>query len=174
MDPVTLTFLVIGGFGVLLLVIALVVGDLLHFGGPDADGPFSLPAIAAFIGGAGFVGAIPAALVAGSWSSGSTVALSTVVGVVGALPLAYGAVRLTSGLIRMRTDPTLTEEGLPGALGTVITPIPAVGFGEVRIRVAGQDLKYSARSHTPLPIGTPIFVSEALSATLVEVVSTAD
>lgn len=174
MDPVTLTFLVIGGVGLALLLVALVVGDLLHLGGPDADGPFSFPAIAAFIGGAGFVGAVPAALVAGAWTTGPTVALSAAVGLIGALPLAWGAIRLTSGLIRMRTDETLTEEGLRGALGIVITPIPASGFGEVRIRVAGQDLKYSARSHTALAIGTPIFVSDPLSATSVEVVSTAD
>lgn len=174
MDPVTLTFLVIGGAGLALLLVALLVGEIGHLGGPDADGPFSLPAIAAFIGGVGFVGAIPAAVVNGRLSSGPTALLSSAAGVIGALPLAWGAIRLTGGLMRMRTDPTLTEAGLSGALGTVITPIPAAGFGEVRIRVHGQDLKYFARAHIPLPIGTPIYVSEALSATAVEVVSTAD
>jgi hypothetical protein len=174
MDPVTLTFLTIGGAGVALLLVALLIGEIGHFGGPDADGPFSLPAIAAFIGGVGFVGAIPAALIGGGLGTGPTALVSTVVGVIGALPLAWGAIRLTAGLMRMRTDPTLTEAGLTGALGTVITPIPAAGFGEVRIRVHGQDLKYSARAHTPLAIGTPIYVSEALSASAVEVVSTAD
>ena len=62
MDATTLTFLVVGGVGVALLMVALVVGEVADVGLPDADGPFSLPAIAAFVGGAGFVGAIPAAL----------------------------------------------------------------------------------------------------------------
>jgi len=173
-DPVTLTFLVIGAVGLALLLIALLVGEIGHFGGVDADGPFSLPAIAAFIGGAGFVGAIPAAIIDGGLPSGVTALIASVVGVIGALPLAWGAIRLTAGLMRMRTDPTLTEAGLAGSLGVVITPIPAMGFGEVRIRSHGQELKYSARAETPLPIGTPIYVSEALSPTAVEVISTAD
>ena len=45
-----------------MLIVALVIGEIGDFRHPDADGPFSLPAIAAFIGGIGFVGAIPAEL----------------------------------------------------------------------------------------------------------------
>lgn len=173
MDPVTLTFLLIGGVGIALLVLSLLVGDLLHLGGVDADGPFSLPAIAAFVGSAGFFGAIPAAIVADSWSTGPTVLLSTAVGLVAALPVAFGAVRFTAAVMRMRTDPTLTENDLSGSLGVVISSIPPGGFGEVRIRIHGQDLKYAARAAAALSAGTPVFVTEALSPTAVEVVSTA-
>src|SRR3712207_6889875 len=47
------------------------------------------------------------------------------------------------------------------------------GLGEVRLYVAGQQLKYAARSDSPLPVGTPVYVVEALSETSVQVVSTA-
>lgn len=172
MDAVTLTFLVIGGIGTALLLVALLVGEIGHFGGPDADGPFSLPAIAAFIGGAGFVGAIPSALVGDSISGTPKVLLCGAIGVVGALPIAWGAIRLSAGLMRMRTDATLTEGDLVGSQGVVITRIDQDRLGEVRLRVAGQDLKYYARSAAALPIGTPVYVVEALSPTTVEVVST--
>jgi hypothetical protein len=39
--------------------------------------------------------------------------------------------------------------------------------------VAGQQLKFSARSDVALATGTPVYVTEALSDTAVEVVSTA-
>ena len=52
MDATTLTFLVVGGIGLALVLIALVVGEIGDFGHPDADGPFSLPAIASFVGAA--------------------------------------------------------------------------------------------------------------------------
>ncbi|NNG35441.1 NfeD family protein [Nakamurella aerolata] len=173
MDPVTLAFLLVGALGLVVLVVALLGGEFLHLAGTDADGPFSLPVIAAFVGGAGFVGAIPAALLPDAMGTGGRIALSAVIGLLGALPLAFGALRLTAAVMHMRTDPTLTEQALAGALGVVITPIGAGGYGEVRIRVHGQDLKYAARSDEPLAIGTPVFVTEALSATAVEVVSTA-
>jgi hypothetical protein len=68
-----------------LLVAALFVGEIADFGHADADGPFSLPAIAAFIGGVGFVGAIPAALLDGM-STVPRLLISLLIGVLGALP----------------------------------------------------------------------------------------
>jgi len=155
-----------------LLIVALVIGEVGDFGHADADGPFSLPAIAAFIGGIGFVGAIPAALLDGLEPI-PRVLISAAVGVVGAIPIAYGAVRLTAGLMRMNTDPTLSERDLIGRLGQVMTAIPAGGLGEVRLSVGGQSLKYYARAAVALPTGTPIFVIDTPTATSVEVVSTA-
>lgn len=156
----------------MLLIVALVVGEIADFGHADADGPFSLPAIAAFIGGIGFIGAIPAALLDGL-SNGPRILISLAIGVIGALPLAYGALRLTSGLMRMRTDPTLSEGDLIGRLGQVITSIPSGGLGEVRLSVGGQQLKYYARSAETLPAGTPVYVIDTPTPTSVEVVSTA-
>lgn len=173
MDPVTLWFLVAGGIGAGLLLLALVVGDLLHIGGVDADGPFSFPAIAAFVGGAGFAGAAASSLL--PFTSDTTRGVvSAAIGVVAALPLAWFAVRLSRGLMNMSTDRTPNDDDLAGALGVVITPIPADGYGEVRIRLGGQDVKYSARSEQPLARGSQIFVVHALSSTSVEVVGIDD
>lgn len=174
MDATTVTFLVVGGVGVALLVIALVIGDIADVGHPDADGPFSLPAIAAFVGGGGFVGAIPAALLPEALPAVVRVLLSAAIGAAGALPLAWGAIRMSAALMHMSTDRTLTQADALGATGTVITAIPAAGFGEVRLHLAGQWIKFSARADRPLPAGTPIFVTAAPSPTAVEVVSTAD
>ncbi|AZI59168.1 hypothetical protein EH165_14485 [Nakamurella antarctica] len=49
MDAMTTTFLVVGGLSVVILLISVVIGDVAHFGA-DADGPFSLPALAGFFG----------------------------------------------------------------------------------------------------------------------------
>ncbi|TKV58396.1 hypothetical protein FDO65_12550 [Nakamurella flava] len=173
MDPITLVFLGVGLLGVVLLLISLVVGDLLHLAFHDVDGPFSFPALAALVGGGGFIGAIPATLL-GDLATTSRVLISAAVGLAGALPLAWGAVRLTAGLNRMPTDRTLTDQDVVGRLGRVISAIPVGGLGEVSVSVGGQALKYYARSAEPIPVGTPIFVTEALSATAVEVVSTAE
>ena len=173
MDPVTLTFLVVGGVGVVLLLVAVLAGDIGDFGHPDADGIFSLPALCALLGGAGFVGAIPAALTEGRLGTLGRVLLSVAIGLAAALPLAYGAVRLSAGLMHMRTDRTLVDSDLIGAQGRVITAISAPGLGEVRLDVAGQQLKYYARSARPLAAGTPVYVIDTPSPTSVEVVSTA-
>jgi len=65
-DGMTMTYLVISGLSVVLLLFAAVVGDIAHLAlHADSDGPFSLPAIAAFFGGGGFGGAIAASPAAG-------------------------------------------------------------------------------------------------------------
>ncbi|MBM9469008.1 hypothetical protein [Nakamurella leprariae] len=173
MDPLVLTLLVVGGIGLLVLVVAMVIGDL-HF---DADvdglGVFSLPALAALIGGIGFIGAAVAALVPTGWPTGGRLAVALGAGVVGAVPLSYGAIRLTRGLMVMATDPTPTEHDLEGRLGAVITRIPAGGIGEIHVSLHGTRVKLAARSDLALPVGTPIMVAGVVSPTLVEVVSTA-
>ena len=172
MDATALAFLAVGGVGVLVLVLALVGGEIGHLGHPDADGPFSLPAIAAFVGGVGFGGAAASALLP-DLPGVVTVLLCLVVGVVVALPLAAGAVKLASGLRDMPTAPTLTEGDLLGSQGVVVSAVPAGGFGEVRLSLGGQQLKYAARSEVALPTGTPVYVVDTPSPTSVEVVSTA-
>jgi membrane protein implicated in regulation of membrane protease activity len=101
------------------------------------------------------------------------VLLSLVVGLVVAAPLAWGAVRLSRALQDMPTQETLTRHHLAGTQGVVVSAVPSPGYGEVRLRVAGQQLKFAARSDVPLAVGTPVYVVEALSETSVQVVSTA-
>ena len=173
MDGTAVVFLVVGAIGLFVLVLSLAVGELdLGFGDLDADGPFSLPAIAALIGGVGFGGAAAASLLPGSLPVVIGVLLSLVAGLAVAVPLAWGAVRLSRGLRDMPTQETLTRHHLIGTQGVVVSAVPHSGFGEVRLAVAGQHLKFSARSDVPLATGTPVYVVDALSETSVHVVST--
>ena len=172
MDPIVVAFLAVGGVGLLVLLVALVVGEIGELGSGDADGLFSLPAIAAFLGGIGFGGAAVTALVP-ELPGAVTVLLAVLGGLLVALPLAAGAIRLSSALRDMPTEPTLTSARLIGAQGVVVSGVPVGGLGEVRLSVAGQQLKYHARSEVALPAGTPVYVVDTPTDTSVEVVSTA-
>lgn len=174
MDSVGTVFLVVGVVGVLVLLASLLVGEIGGFLSADADGPFSLPAIAALIGGIGFGGAATSALLPSTLSTGLVVGLSALVGVVVAIPLAYATIRFSTALQNMPTDATLTRADLLGSMGIVVSAIPTGGFGEVRLAVAGQQLKYHARSEHPLSAGTPVYVVDTPTETSVEVVSTAE
>ncbi|MFK4106457.1 hypothetical protein ACI2L1_41695 [Streptomyces sp. NPDC019531] len=163
-------FLGLGIAGVVLLVLALVFDGLLEglFDGVGAleglfDGLLSLPVIAGFISMLGFGGAI----VLGTTSLGAGGA--TVVG-AGA---GVGAGRLTWRLSRalMREEPGTSPRGtdLVGTSGSVVTQIPAGGYGEVLVYLAGQPVKYAAKSAGPVERGTEVWVEQALSATSVAV-----
>ena len=170
MGAVTVMFLVIGAIGVVLLAGSLLLGDLLHIGHPDADGPFSVPAIAAFVGAFGFGGAIAAGLSGGSSFAAVVAALIAGVGV--AFPTAWGTMLLARAANRMRTDATPTRGDLIGRLGVVVTPIPAAGYGEVRVIIGGQPVKLNARADQPVAMGARIFVVEAPTDTSVVVEET--
>lgn len=172
MDPIATVFLVVGAVGVVVVLLSLFVGELGGLLDVDADGPFSLPALAAFVGGVGFGGAATTALLP-ELGTAPTVLAGVAGGLVVAFPLAWATVRFSAALTHMPTDATLTEAHLVGALGVVISAVPVDGLGEVRLAVAGQQLKYYARSADPLPAGTPVYVVDTPSGTTVEVVSTA-
>jgi len=54
----------------------------------------------------------------------------------------------------------------------VVTPIPAQGYGEVRISLGGQPVKLNARAEEPIALGAKVFVIEAPSDTSVVVEQT--
>ena len=164
-------FLVVGGVGLGVLLLSLVEGEIGDLG--DAVGPFSVPALAALLGGVGFGGAVATELLPDGLPDAGRVLLALAAGLVVAAPLAWAAVRLSRGLHDMPTAETLTRSRLVGTQGVVVSAVPSSGYGEVRLVVAGQSLKFAARSDTPLPAGTPVYVVEALSETAVQVVSTA-
>jgi membrane protein implicated in regulation of membrane protease activity len=164
-------FLVVGALGLGVLLLSLVVGEIGDLG--DADGPFSVPALAALSGGVGFGGAAASALLPDGFPDAARVLLALGAGLVVAVPLAWAAVRLSRGLRDMPTAETLTRHHLVGTQGVVVSDVPSPGLGEVRLVLAGQQLKFAARSDTPLRAGTPVYVVEALSETAVQVVSTA-
>ena len=180
MDAVTGTFLGIGAFAVLLMLLSLIggahlghlhVGHVdLHLGhghvGTDSGGmQLTLPSIAGFIGALGFGGAIVASLL----PFGGTVAvlLALVIGLAVAVPAAWAAGRLMAAAVNMPTDATPTSSDLLGVIGAVITDIPAGGLGEVRLTQAGQQLKVYARADAPLPRGARVFVVEVPTPTSV-------
>jgi len=169
MNAATVTFLLIGGIGVVLLAVSLFLGDVLHLGHPDMDGPFSVPSVAGFVGAFGFGGAIAASILGGGVVS---VIVGVVAGVIIAVPSAIGTVALARAADRMRTDATPTRTDLVGRIGVVVTPIPQQGYGEVRISMGGQPVKLNAKSDKPVALGARVFVVEAPSDTSVVVEET--
>jgi membrane protein implicated in regulation of membrane protease activity len=169
MNAVTITFLLIGAVGVALLAASLFLGDVLHLGHPDLDGPFSVPSVAGFVGAFGFGGAIVAAITGGGLLS---LFAGLVAGVAIAIPSAIGTMALARMASRMRTDGTPTRSDLIGRLGVIVTPIPAQGYGEVRVSIGGQPVKLNARSDKAVSLGARVFVFEAPSDTSVVVEET--
>lgn len=176
MSGIVVTFLALGGFALLLLVLSLVGGSHLHIGhlhvghihlGHHGHGTpeLSLPVISGFLGAFGFGGAIAATLSGGH--GGIAIAVGVVVGLLAALPTAYLAGKLVSAAMNMPTDGTLSSADLVGAMGVVVTDVPDGGYGEVRLAVAGQQIKFNARADRPLARGTRVFVIEVPSPTSV-------
>ena len=181
-------FLIIGGFALLLLLLSLVGGGHLHLGhfhvghlhlghfhlghahvghvgGGNGGAELSLPVIAGFLGAFGFGGAIVESLLPNRGGTGLLVAV--VVGLLAAVPTGWLAGRLVNAAMNMSTDATLTSNDLLGTVGVVITPVPVGGYGEVRLAVAGQQIKFNARSDQPLALGTRVFVIEVPTPTSV-------
>ncbi|MFH9476474.1 NfeD family protein [Streptomyces anulatus] len=161
-------FLGLGIAGIVLLALSLLFGGILEglFDGVlDGlfDGLLSLPVIAGFISMLGFGGAI----VLGSTGAGTF--LATVVGVAAGLVAALLTWKLSKALMRDQTTATPRGSDLIGTSGSVVTAIPAEGYGEVLLRLGGQPVKYAAKSATPVARGTEIWVEEALSTTSVAV-----
>ncbi|MGH3664124.1 MAG: NfeD family protein [Micromonosporaceae bacterium] len=159
-------FLIIGGVGVGLVAVSFLLGELLQIGDLEMDGPFSVPTLSGFIGAFGFAAAIGYELLP---ENGSTLLFAVLIGLGAAAPGALLTIRLVRVAMNMRTDSTLTRQHLVGAAGVVLTPVPQDGYGEVRLRVAGQQMKFNARAAKPLPSGVEVRVTAALSETSVAV-----
>lgn len=159
-----LGFFIIGAIGLGLLLLSLLFGEVLEAFDLDIAGGFlSGPVVGSFLAAFGFGGGLTLA--------------GTDVGLLGAslAGLASGALvggvagLFTRSLMKMPTDPSLRTSDLVGTEGTVITPIPAEGFGEVSLSFLGQPLKYNARADRALPSGTVITVTAVLSNSAVRV-----
>ena len=183
MSGIVLTFLALGGFALVMLVLSMIGGHLhlghlhighvhvhlghghFHIGHADGGTDLSLPVIAGFLGALGFGGAIGTSL-AGSYGA-VAVLVGLVVGLLAAVPTALLAGKLVNAAMNMATDGTLSSSDLLGTSGVVITPVPVGGYGEVRLAVAGQQIKFNARAAEPLALGTRVFVIEVPSPTSV-------
>src|SRR3954462_10421606 len=138
MSGLVVTFLALGGFALLLLVLSMIGGHLhlghLHLGHLDlhlghghfhlghAEGAdLSLPVISGFLGAFGFAGAAAASLAGGHGTAALLIATGT--GLVAAVPTAFLAGKLVNAAMNMATDGTLTSSDLLGKTGVVITPV---------------------------------------------------
>ena len=163
-ETVVAAFLAIGAIGVVLLLIALLVGDffdgLLDLGGDL----FSGAAFAAFLGALGFVGAM-------TYAATDSTATGVGVGAVAGVGLGALVGLAMSRLKRGGDDATVRSGDLVWKEGTVVSPIPAEGYGEVSLVIAGHLTKLNARAPEALPAGTAVVVTAVLSPTSVSVES---
>ena len=131
-------FYAIGVVALLLLlfqVILLIVGSgELDFGEGEA-GFLSLRAVAGFLLGFGWIGAI-------SMENGFGLLAAVVFGALAGGALMGGVTLVMLALHRMRTSGTLNYENAVGAVGTVYLPIPPrqQGAGKVEVYIQGRSV----------------------------------
>ncbi|WP_370409786.1 hypothetical protein [Streptomyces fradiae] len=160
-------FLGLGIVGLVLLVLCLVFDGVLEgvldgLGG-GLDGFLSLPVIAGFVSALGFTGAI----VLGT--TGTGVGAATGAGVVAGAGVGWVTWRFSRALMRDGGAPAPRGEDLTGSSGSVVTAIPADGYGEVLLYLAGQPVKYAAKSASAVARGSDVWVESVLSPTSVVV-----
>ncbi|GAA2771932.1 hypothetical protein [Streptomyces showdoensis] len=163
-------FLGLGIAGLVLLALSLLLDGVLEglldgLGGLGGglDGLLSLPAVAGFVSALGFTGAI----VLGTTGAGA--AGATGAGAVAGLLVAWLTGRFSRALMRDGAASAPKGEDLTGSSGSVVTAIPAGGYGEVLLRLAGQPVKYAARADAPVARGAEVWVEDVLSPTSVAV-----
>ncbi|MEV6963314.1 hypothetical protein AB0M97_29985 [Streptomyces sp. NPDC051207] len=161
-------FLGLGITGVVLLALSLVFDGLLEGAfegalGGALDGWLSLPVVAGFVAATGFGGALALG------AAGARPVTATAAGAACGLGTAWLTYRLSRALMDDRTAVTPRGGDLVGTCGSVVTAIPAGGYGEVLLRLAGQPVKYAARSAVPVARGTEVWVEATPSATSVVV-----
>ncbi|MFH8260134.1 hypothetical protein [Streptomyces roseolus] len=157
-------FLGLGIGGLLLLVLSLVFDGVLEglldgLGG--LDGLLSLPVVAGFVSALGFTGA----LVLGTSGAGAGVAGGA--GVLAGVGVGWVTWRFCRVLLHDTHAPAPRGADLAGSSGSVVTAVPADGYGEVLLYLGGQPVKYAARADRPVPRGTEVWVESVLSATSV-------
>ncbi|MFE8988814.1 hypothetical protein ACFYMI_13370 [Streptomyces collinus] len=161
-------FLGLGITGVALLALSLLFDGVLDGVldgalGSALDGWLSLPVVAGFLSMTGFAGAIA------TGAAGAGPAVATMAGAACGLGTAWLTYRFSRVLMHDRTAPTPTGDDLVGTSGKVVTAIPAGGYGEVLLLLAGQTAKFAARSAGPVGRGAEVWVEAVPSATSVVV-----
>ncbi|CAL9509308.1 hypothetical protein SUDANB108_03627 [Streptomyces sp. enrichment culture] len=163
-------FLGLGIAGVVLLALSFVLDGVIEglLDGAGVmegllDGLLSLPVIAGFVSMLGFSGAI----VMGTTGLGPVGA--TVVGVPAGVVTGWFAYRLSRALVDDSSGAAPRDADLIGSSGSVVTAIPAEGYGEVLVHVAGQPRKFAAKSPVAVGRGAEIWVERTLSQSAVSV-----
>lgn len=158
--------LVVGSVGLLFLLVGIVFGELL-----DGLLDVALPGDT----GSGVIAAAGAALAAFGYG-GALVLSTSELPVAAALLLSVGGAVVVGGVSYKASKALIGGPSTPqrasdlyGVFGSVVSAIPAAGFGEVTLLHAGERRKLSARAELPLPTGTHVHVIEILSETAVVV-----
>lgn len=154
--------LAIGGIGVLLLLVSLVVGDFLDGAFELGNDIFGGAALSGFLGALGFGGAIALGVF-------DNLAVAVVIGVVAGVLLGGGVGWLAAKLKQGGDESSVRTSDLTGREATVVGAIPAGGYGQVTLTVAGHLTRLNARSTSEVPTGTPVFITGVLSPTSVTV-----
>lgn len=165
-------FLGLGIGGIVLLAGSLVFDGVLEgaFDGAFGsaldglfDGWLSLPVIAGFVSMLGFTGAI----VLGTTGLGPGAAATA--GAAAGAGAGWLTYRLSRTLARDTSGTAPRPGELLGSAGTVVTAIPAGGYGEVLLRLGGQPVKYAAAADGPVARGAEVWVTATPSSTSVSV-----
>lgn len=164
-----LVLLGIGGFGLVLLLVALIFGEILDgvfdvfnldFDGLAGD-VFSTAGLAGFTSTLGFVGAIAYHFV--------PLPAAIVVGAVAGVGMAFLVAWATLKLKNSGDDSTVHSHDLVGRSGRVIADIPADGYGIVNVVVNGHITRLNAKAREAIASGTLIQVTDVLTSTAVMV-----
>lgn len=161
-------FVGLGIAGLVVLLLSLIFDGVLEglFGGVldgMLDGFLSLPVIAGFVSMLGFGGAITLG------TTGLGVTGATAVGVLTGVAAGWLTWRFSRALMSDQDAAAPRGGDLVGSSASVVTAIPAGGYGEVLVYLAGQPLKLAAKCPVPVARGTEVWVESALSATSVSV-----
>jgi hypothetical protein len=161
---VLIALLVVGVLGLVVVLAGLLLGELLD-GAVDVVvpgdlGPGVTPAVGAALAAFGFGGALA---LRGTGLSG---AAAVACGAAGAVVVGAASYRLSRSLIGDGVPPP-GADALYGVFGSIVTPVPAGGYGEASFVVHGTRRKLSARADVPMPVGTRVYVLDVLSATSV-------
>lgn len=153
-------FLVLGGIGLILLIVSLVVGDLFDGAFDALAGDWiSSAALGGFISALGFGAAIADA-------AGAPGLVTGIVGVAAGLGFGWFAAWLTRVVRHSGSDYTPTTADTIGRDATVLTAIPADGFGTVKLTYGGHELRYNAQAELPLEPGSSVYVTGVISPPL--------
>jgi hypothetical protein len=156
-------FLVVGVVGLVLLMLSLVIGDVFDGAFDALTGDWvSSAALGGFVAALGFGAAVADA-------TGAPGAVTGAVGVVAGLLAGWFAAWLTRVVKHGGSDATPSADDAVGRDATVLTAIPADGFGTVKVVLGGHSLRYNARAEEPIEAGTPVHVTGVLSPTAVSV-----
>jgi membrane protein implicated in regulation of membrane protease activity len=161
-----LVLYVVGALGAVLLLGGLLLGDAV-------DGAVG-SVFDAFDAGPGLTAALGAALMAVGFGGAALASpfgllLGTLLGVGVGVGVGVAVLLLVRLALGGAPDRVASSGDLIGVFGTVVSRIPADGYGQVSLPRAGSRVQVSARSDEPLDAGTPVYVTEVLSATAVVV-----